>query len=263
MKLTILGSGMSTHVPGTTFRYPASYLVEANSYKLLLDAGIGVLPQLARLGVALTDIRTICISHFHADHFAIAPILQAYYLYAKNGDATDKPSLHILGPGSVEERVRSACQGTGWTFDDDILSAIDLTFTNYRDAEEVSLSPAMKLTAFRTKHYALDAYALRLREQDKILAYSGDSTYSPGLDQAARDADLLLCEAALASGATSDEGHLGPQGAATVARNQHSKKLVLTHYPGKDTPASMSRAASSTGYTGNICIANDLDIFEL
>ncbi len=260
MKLTVLGSGVSITFPGTGFRYSSAHLIEVGNRKILFDAGIGVLPQIARLGVTLPEIDTICISHFHADHFVLEPILQAYYLHAKL--LGQKIHLRILGPSDIQARVEAAYKTKGWTFTDDLLTTIDLTFTSYTDGEPMQLNETIKLTPNRTQHYQLEAYALRLETSDGILAYSGDSAHSEGLEAAAAHADIFLCESFIAIDKQPDDGHVGPKQAGEIALKQNCKQLILTHYTGVDSAEDMTTAAQSSGYSGPISVAKDLDTYR-
>jgi ribonuclease BN (tRNA processing enzyme) len=56
----------------------------------------------------------------------------------------------------------------------------------------------------------LETYAFRVENGSRLLAYSGDSAPCPQLVDAARDADLFVCEATLLRGELDGEprGHL-------------------------------------------------------
>jgi ribonuclease BN (tRNA processing enzyme) len=261
MRLTVLGSGITTTIPGMPFRFPAAHLLEVDNEKVLLDAGIGVMPQIAQLGVRLTDINTICITHYHADHFAIEILLQAYYLQAKYGG--QKIQLKILGPSDIENQVRAGMQTKGWTFDNDILQSVDITFVPYTDRQKIKLPGHVTLTPYRTKHFHLEAYALRLHHADGILTYSGDSAPSEALQEAIQGADVFLCEAAVPVGKPSDDGHINPEDAGRMAKKQHCKQLVLTHYSGQDSAEAMQKAAQDAGYTGIVKVTKDLDTYHI
>jgi ribonuclease BN (tRNA processing enzyme) len=252
---------MTTNAPGTPFRYPAAHLLEVGDEKILLDAGIGVMPQIAQLGVSLTDINTICITHYHADHFVLEPLIQAYYLYGKYGG--QKIQLKILGPSDIEEQVRAGAQTKGWDFDKDILQSIDLTFVPYTDEDAVALPGGLTLTPYQTKHFRWEAYAFRLQHADGVLAYSGDSAPSEALQKAIKGADVFLCEAAVPVGKSSDDGHICPEDAGRMAKDQNCKQLVLTHYSGQDSAETMQKSAGASGYTGDVKVAKDLDTYKI
>lgn len=260
MKLKVLGSGAAMFNPGAPYRYPASHLVQTSKGNILLDAGIGVLPQITNLGLVVGDITTIAISHFHADHFTLQPLLQAYMLEGKFKG--NKLALHMLGPKGIEERARIGFDQSGFSYKDDFLPNVEVKFTEYTDKEKVELYDEVFLTPFATNHYGLDAYALRI-EADKTITYSGDSTVSVGLETAAKDVDLFLCEASALAGNPSDAGHLNPKDAAEVAARAGSKRLVITHYSGHDSVDVIAQDARGSSFTGKIDVATDLSSYEI
>ena len=67
-----------------------------------------------------------------------------------------------------------------------------------------------------------------------MLVYSGDSAPSDALIDAARDADVFLCEATLASSEKdhpSIRGHLSADEAVAAFKASGAKRLLLTHRP--------------------------------
>ncbi len=260
MKVTVLGSGLTATYPGFEYRYPASHLVETKDQKILLDVGVGAIPQLAKLGLGLLDITTICISHYHADHFAIEPILQAFYSLARN--AGKKSNLQILGPSDIEERVKACYRLKGWTFEDDLLLHMNITFKPFEDGKPIAIAPEATVTPFKTQHFALEAYAMRIESEDTVVAYSGDSIANPALEATAKNADVFLCEAALDIGMEPNAGHLSLQEVGVLAKNAGSKHLVLVHYSGRDEPEAMIEEVQATGFSGQIDVAQDLGAYS-
>lgn len=260
MKVTVLGSGLTATYPGLQYRYPASHLVETKDQKILLDVGVGAIPQLAKLGFSLLDITTICISHYHADHFAIEPILQAFYSLARA--AGKKSDLQILGPSDIEERVKAGYRLKGWTFEDDLLLHMNITFRPYEDGKPITIAPDVTLIPFKTQHFALEAYTIRIESEGSVVAYSGDSIANPALEAAAKNADVFLCEAALDIGAEPNAGHLNLKQVGTLAQKADSRRLVLVHYSGNDKPQAMIEEVKATGFSGQIDVAQDLGVYN-
>ena len=98
------------------------------------------------------------------------------------------------------------------------------------------------VTPFAVNHPVEEAYALRVEvtEPDKdgaavtrVLTYSGDTDSCRGLEEAAKDADLFLCEAAFEEGR--DDGikdvHLTGKRAGEAATAAGARRLLLTHIP--------------------------------
>lgn len=263
MKLTILGSSSAIFNEEAEYRFPAAHLIEVPHSRILLDASIAVLPQLNALDLSVEDIQTICISHFHADHCNLQPIMQAYFLKGKFSDAQQKPSLRICGPSGIKERVISGFNYGGFSYDNDFLPNVHISYTEYEDGASFVLDNGVSVTPHKTVHYGLDAYTLRLEYEQKTLCYSGDTARSEGLLRAAQNVDLFLCEASNRVGQASDEGHLNPEEVALIGKEVYAKRIVMTHYSGFDSEIKMLENAQETDFPGEITVARDLGAYEI
>ena len=257
MKLTVLGSGAALFDPTTPYRFPASHLVEIDGQHVLLDAGLGVLPQITKLGLTIGDIHTIVISHFHIDHFNIQPLLQRYFLDGRF--AGKKVKLHLIGPPGIAGRAKIGFNQCGFDFDEDFLPNVDYKVTEFVDAQPIIIASNARVIPRKTTHYKVDAYAVRLESDGTVIAYSGDSTNDDVLVTTAKDADIFICEASAQVGKDSDAGHLNPADAAQTAHKAGARQLVITHYSGHDSVDDILKAARTSDFTGELSVANDLD----
>jgi ribonuclease BN (tRNA processing enzyme) len=93
--------------------------------------------------------------------------------------------------------------------------------------------------------------------------YSGDTGPTPALAQAARDADLLICDSmAASSGPRFYDGHLTPTEAATAAREAGVGELVLTHLsPFADGETALAEA--KLAYNGPVRLAQPGDVYQI
>ena len=121
----------------------------------------------------------------------------------------------------------------------------------WRAGEPVVVGP-WEVVADRVLHPG-DAYGLRLRERatGAVLAHTGDTDACAAVVGLARDADLLLAEAAFHEGRDADRGvHLTGRRAAEVARDAGARRLLLTHLPPWNDPQRTLVEASGVGYAG-------------
>jgi ribonuclease Z len=61
----LLGTGVPTP---SAERFQAATLVEGGTKRLLIDAGRGVSVRLWQLGIPLSEIDGVFLTHFHSDH---------------------------------------------------------------------------------------------------------------------------------------------------------------------------------------------------
>ena len=98
-------------------------------------------------------------------------------------------------------------------------------FVELREREPTLVGPAT-VTPFVVKH-ASAAYALRVEYGGKVISYSGDTEWTESLVDAARGADLFVCEAYFFE--KKIKYHLDYQ---TLLENRHRlecRRVVLTH----------------------------------
>src|SRR5690606_41047232 len=106
--------------------------------------------------------------------------------------------------------------------------------------------------------------SLRPGEQ-AVLAYTGDTDAYDGVVDLARDADLLLSEAAFHEGR--DDGvergiHLTGRRAGEVATAAGARRLVLTHLPAWNDPQ-RSLAKAREVYDGPLDVASTGAVFDV
>ncbi len=133
----------------------------------------------------------------------------------------------------------------------------------------IELPSGAKIISFPVHHGfgKVDALAFRVTLPDgRVIAYSGDTGWCDELIAAARDADIFICEASAPLGneeMATKYGHLNPRQAGEAADRCGAKKLVLTHYSGRDSDEAMLADCRKSGFTGEIVIAKDGDRYEI
>jgi ribonuclease BN (tRNA processing enzyme) len=232
VRLSVIGSSPAWPNPGGAC---SGYLVDG---KLLLDCGPGVLAKL-RQREPWPTVEAIAITHLHLDHWGdLIPWVWGS-LYGP-GESAPRPQLW-LPPGSGDA-LRPVLA---------LLGSEDMFERAFDVAEYESRTPftaaGLRVTAVPVEHYDIPAHSFRV-EGDRVLAYSGDSGPCSALEEMARDADLLLCEATLARGELDgpERGHLAADEVEAAATAAHAKRIVLTHRP-DERPAP---AGSELAYDG-------------
>lgn len=240
MRLTVVG--WSGSYPGP--ESPAScYLLEhdqdGRTWRLLLDLGSGALGDLHRyIDPVLID--GVVLSHLHADHCLD---LCGFYVLRKYHPSGAQPKIPVWGPVDTDRRMAKA-----YDLDEDPGMNEEFDFREHV-AEPFGFGP-FTIQAFPVAH-PVTAFALRITAGGRTLAYSGDTGVCDELVEAARDADLFLCEASFIEGADNPADlHLTGKEAAEAAAAAGARRLVLTHIPPWHEPREILKEAGDGGYDG-------------
>jgi ribonuclease BN (tRNA processing enzyme) len=216
VKLTIIGCSGSGPGP----KSPAScYLVEHDGFRLLLDLGNGSFGALQGL-VNPDTIDAVFLSHLHADHcLDVAPFV-VWYRYSGQSSGRRIP---LYAPAGAATRLALAYDGEDVDLSD-VFEFTDVT------PGELTIGPFAAETA-RTAH-PVECHAVRLTVDGRSLVYTGDTGPSARVVDLARNADVLLAEAAHPPGPDLPEGlHLTGREAGEHAAAAGVGRLLLTHVP--------------------------------
>ncbi|MTI66631.1 MAG: MBL fold metallo-hydrolase [Firmicutes bacterium] len=212
MKLTVLGNNGPYPKAGSAC---SGYLIEYKNTKILLDCGNGVLSRLFKF-TKLKNLDAIILSHLHSDHISDILIMK-YAIGLKNDDEKTKFTLPIFCP----------------TDDNAFLEKM-----NYNNAFKInSIDDSKNLIindleiSFKKMIHPVTTYAVKIKSDNKILVYSGDTSYNNDIIEFAKNSDLFLCEAGtLEKDRSDDTPHLSAKQAGKLATEANVKRLVLTHF---------------------------------
>jgi ribonuclease BN (tRNA processing enzyme) len=186
VEICFLGTGDAV---GSGGRFQSCILVRSGDHKFLVDCGASSLSAMKRFGVDPQAIDRILVSHLHGDHFGGIPFLVLDAQFARR----TRP-LAVAGPPGVENRVRDAMEVL-FPGSSRVQRKFLLEFSELKEREESSFGPLM-VSSFAVLHPSgAPSYALRIRFEEKVIAYSGDTEWTEELAEAARGADLFISEA--------------------------------------------------------------------
>ena len=174
MRLTVLGCGSAFSAVGAN----AGYCLDGT---VLVDCGCPAHLQLPRAGIDVGAVRTVLLTHFHADHTFMLPLFLGARALAC-GD--DPPPLRVAGPPGTREYVlRILRTGYGQGLLDTVLSRLVLHRTGYR------------VRAHAVVHSTGPSYAYAVTGPDgATVGFSGDTTLCAGLRRVTAQSDLMVCE---------------------------------------------------------------------
>lgn len=275
---------------------PANALVH-NGRVYLVDAGDGVVQQLARAGIQLPAVKAVFLSHLHADHTGG---LSAVLSLRNQIDIRER--LIVYGPPGTRElvsgmiasmqpaaRVGYGIAGQPWSPPADTVTVVELA-----DGESIAID-GMTVSVAQNSHYDFapgsiedrnyKSLSLRFNLPGRSVVYTGDTGPSAAVEALAKGADLLVSEMIDMAGTLAvvarnspnmppaakqkleqhlSTHHLTPDAVGQLAATAGVKALVLTHFAAGTPDRARTGdyvARIRAHFRGPITIANDLDPF--
>lgn len=234
----MLGSCGAYPEPG---RACSGFAVDWDGYRLVLDLGYATLP---RLLAHWPDgrIDAVVITHEHPDHCIDLHGLFRMRFYG----TVPVARLPLYCPPTVLDRLQ------GLEPDADLGSVFDLHPLpgSYR-------AGPFELTGLSLPHF-VPTSGIRLRADERIMAYTGDTGPDPALADLGRDADLFIVEATDREGET-EQGTRNLMTSAEAGHWAHragARRLMLTYFwPGNDRIAAVAAATAEFG--ADVLAANE------
>ncbi len=155
----------------------------------LLDCGATSLAAMKGRGIEPATIRTILITHLHGDHFGGLPFLLSDAHYRARRTAP----LTLAGPPGLAKRLAQAREALYPSSSRRDL-AFELEIVELHDRQPAEVG-GLRVIPFEVVHPSgAPSYAFRIEYGGSVLAFSGDTEWTGALVDAARGADLFICE---------------------------------------------------------------------
>lgn len=241
MELVVLGCRAGMPAGGQA---SSGYLLVTNRCRILLDCGPGVAAALSAHGGA-DALDAVVVTHLHPDHcYDLLPI----GITRRNADRPLPLYVPRGGRALLHDLGRLFPPGQG------IPVRHGLDIREYEPGQLIRIGDCT-LSLHGLRHIMANC-GIRVRSDAGTMAYTGDTGPADELHELARDADLLLAEATLASTDTGDWGHLCATDAAQVAAAGGVGQLVLTHLGSADPPwAHAAKAEAERVFAGPVHLA--------
>jgi len=218
MKVQILGSGAIL----SQKRNASSILLTEGKDLFLLDCGFGAFQRLKKEKIAWWKIKAIFITHPHSDHLAdLIPFLQTLYvwtLYAKR-----QPKIYLFGYPGFKEDFQSLKK---IMFPEKLIFPIEIKELKNSQIKFNGLKIYSRIVQHNNEFFT--PIALKIKDKNKTLVYSGDTGFCQNLEILLKNADLAILENSNPFG-SHNKYHLNAKEAAILAQRAKVKKLVLTH----------------------------------
>lgn len=279
--VTLLGTG--TPQPSIE-RFGPSVLVEAGDRMLLFDAGRGATIRLAQLGIPLSRITTLFLTHFHSDHTSGIPDLWLTGCLPPVW-AARKAAFNVIGPIGTKTLMNKLAEAyavdIAIRLADEKISAdaIGYTFREFGRDGTVYDEDGVKVIAFEVDHGEdiKPAFGYRVEYRGRAAVISGDTRFHSSVVDYGMGADLLIHEVAAARpGLLVDPfmqrifaHHTSPREAGRVFARAKPKLAAYTHFVLLGSPAvkpmTIDDVLTETRetYSGPLEAGEDLMSFEI
>ncbi len=269
-RVILLGTGTPNPEPERSG--PAAAVVTGDRV-YLIDCGPGVVRRAAQAGIRMDQLTRLFVTHLHSDHTAGYPDV---ILTPPNAGRVH--ALEAYGPPGLAEMTTHLLQAYAVDLDARLHGMQPHTAAGYEvhahDVQpgEVYRDEAVRVVAFAVPHGDFPgAYGYRFEARDKVIVFSGDTTYSEALAAAARGCDILVHEvysAKALSGRTADwqryhsAFHTSGADVGRIAAQVRPRKLVLYHilHGGESSGEVISEVRAR--YPGEIVYGRDLDVIR-
>lgn len=218
MKLQVLGChGPYPMAGGAT----SGYLLQKDGQQLLMDCGSGVLSRLMQV-TDPAELQGVLLSHLHFDHAADMPVL-GYYLQQRG------VKMPIFVPEEDESPLRRILESSG--------------VFEVQPYPEMLCLCGLEISVFPVRH-PVPCRAIRIKDGEKTLVFTGDTNVCPGLAKFAENADVLMADAAFLEAEWQEKlPHLSAKKAAELAVAAGAKRFYLTHLPVRHEAETMVKEA--------------------
>jgi len=192
-KLVLLGTAAGP-VPGRS-REMTSHVMLSNGAAYVVDCGMGVTNQYARTGIPFDALKSIFITHHHADHnIEYGPLLIVGWIQGvKNGvSAFGPPQLKQM----TDDLMRAYKQTVDfWAEDFHMTPLTSVKVQEISAAGPVTQDDNVKVSAILVEHPPVKpALAYRFDFKDRSIAFSGDTAPLDAVAKMAKGADVLVHE---------------------------------------------------------------------
>lgn len=262
--IEVIAIGTSGSAP-TKERGLPSLAIRYNGRIFLMDCGEGTQRQMMVYGLNISRISAIFVTHMHGDHaVGLAGLIRTMALYNRTDpldifipegyeknvkallgfdNAIIKYPVNVIGvhSGKVYSnssisvkafKLRHSISTYGYVFKEN-----DKLHFMKSKANKLGIKGRMFSEIEKKRRLTVNGHTIKLAditetEKGKSIVYAVDTRPSQSIINAARDADLLICDSSYVSenaDLAKSRMHSTAEEAATMAKKAGAKRLLLTH----------------------------------
>lgn len=284
--LTVLGSGGPF---ATRRRVSSGYLLWLGGRaRILVDCGGGTFERIGRMGVDLSALDQILLTHLHIDHTSDLPaIIMDLYMNDRRRPITvvgsagragnlDAPENVEPQPGAVEFAGLLFGERGAWrymnTFENFGINAFEMpSDAPQASVHDVPIDPALDAIGVSIKstavpHGMMPSVAFRVDYEGRSIAFSGDvSRPTAALVALTGGCSMLVHDFALPERELPHGNlHAKPSMVGELAHDAGVKALMLSHFmPPIETELNAAVELVKKSYDGKIELARDLQSYDI
>ncbi len=281
-RLVLLGTAGGPSAKPARAQPANAVIVNGDIY--IVDAGDGVVRQLALGGYPLSKVRAVFITHNHSDHVVgYGPLLLRAWQSGR------REPIATFGPPPLERMTADYLRHMRWDIDLRVADAGRAPFDPLIDANDIEKlglvyqDENVRVRVFEVEHGAAKpAFGYRFDTDDRSIVFSGDTRPTDSLVTAAKNADILVHEvvsvaaidAMIAAVSPGNEemrrhllqNHTTPEQAGEIASAAGVNTLVLSHFGGTGHPEfdrpEVWEALTRKTWPGHLVVGEDLMVIE-
>lgn len=292
--VTLIGTGALAPMPD---RALASAAITLSGRTLLFDCGEGTQAAARKAGVSLMKIDAIALTHYHGDHtFGLPGLLQSMgmagrtepvHLIGPQGLEEAMKPFFMLCPylpfalcltELPEEGLSLRALSSAWP-EQAYITPFETEHKVVSQGYRIDLKRSGRFLPQKAKELGVPVTDYKLLQRgesiqigdalvtpDQVLGeprrgisvvYTGDTSACSAADAAAKDADLLICEATYGENEqetlAADHGHMTFSQAAHLAAQAGAHRLWLTHYSPMIADAKEYEVNASSVFPDAVC----------
>ena len=215
MKIKMIGTGAIS-----VKERSACYLIDE---KILVDCGNGTIKALLQYDIDITKIDTLLITHLHGDHFLDIP-----FLIMLRNSYNIQNEFKIYCPIGTEETVGKIIEPAfpdirDWT---ELRDKVKVKFIEFESLNNVEVTQNYFVNSYNVVHGDLtNAFGYTIRNDDKVVGISGDSSYCSNIDNIVKKSDIAILDTSLKTG---NDKHMGITDIELLLK-KHNKIIIATH----------------------------------
>lgn len=258
IEVIFLGVGAAIPMRNTT---NAAYLVRIGNERILIDCGPAILQQLDAVNISPAEITHVFLTHRHGDHALGFPMLMLWYELNRNQGVSTPIFIATEQTFDSVDMLWNLSYGRVAGVAEDaprIMLPQD-------EPGSAQIHPAIMLRTWPMTHSVFaPVIGVRIETRNQfgnhVVAFTGDTSPNHNILLLAKDADLLVHEAAYSFTLNPEcvdgrYGHSTARAAGRHAREAGAKKLALVHidamYEGKE-PVLLDEACAA--FDGPTCL---------